>query len=149
MKIKRCPVVLHNVISTKARCRIDEWDVPARELRNAIVKNGLYGTGPIVYQVYGYDPSSEEADYVFMLPVSQPINMPENGKFGFVREWEHQDGFVLRHADPDDDIEQSYEILRACAHANQVRLQEPFYHIYLDVYGEGIIDIYAPIAQEE
>jgi len=48
----------------------------------------------------------------------------------------------------DDDIDQSYEWLRICAESNQLKLMEPFYHIYLDVYGEGIVDIFAPIAQE-
>jgi hypothetical protein len=39
-------------------------------------------------------------------------------------------------------------LLRAGAKALKFELEEPFYNIYLDVYGEGIIDVYSPIVKE-
>jgi hypothetical protein len=58
------------------------------------------------------------------------------------------DGLIFRHADLDEPIEESYDLLRAAAQAHHITLQEPFINIYLDVYGDGIIDIYAPIIKE-
>ncbi|WP_243291285.1 DUF5085 domain-containing protein [Bacillus sp. FJAT-47783] len=148
MKIKRCPIVFHNVISTTARCKTDEWYITARDFRNAIIKNGLYSTGPVMYKVTNFDKSANEADYSFYLPINMPLQMDENDQYSFDEIWKFDDGLTLRHADLDDDIEDSYELLRASAKAYKFELEEPFYNIYLDVYGDGIIDIYAPIVKE-
>ncbi|AST93454.1 DUF5085 family protein [Sutcliffiella cohnii] len=152
MKIKRTSMMFNNVIKTTYRTRMDQWYEEAKTLRNAIINNGLYGTGPVIYQVENIGDSGEEipeADYTFHVPINQPVTMEENAPFSFDELLHYEDGLLLRHADLDEDIEESYEILRACAEANNFLLKEPFYNIYLDVYGDGIIDIFAPIEKEE
>lgn len=149
VKIKRGPIRLNNVISIKTKCNIQDWHLAAAELRNSVIKNGLYGTGPIVYQISKADPTTNEAEFTFCLPVNMPVEMPEDAPYIFTSQWEFEDGLMLRHADMDEDLEDSYELLRLCAEAQQFVLLEPFYNIYLDVYGSGIIDIYAPIVKGE
>ncbi|WP_257349846.1 DUF5085 domain-containing protein [Pseudalkalibacillus decolorationis] len=148
MKIKRAPIAFHNVISTTSRCKTDEWFYTAREFRNAIIKNGLYCTGPLIFKISNFDKTANEADYTFYLPVNVPLQIDKNDKYRFYEEWKFDDGLTLRHADLDDDIEESNELLRASAEAFKLELEEPFYNIYLDVYGDGIIDIYSPIVKE-
>ncbi|WP_226642930.1 DUF5085 family protein [Mesobacillus subterraneus] len=145
MRIKRCPIVFNNVISTKSICKENEWPSIAKELRNAVILNGLYGTGPIIYQVEKVNDTIEEAEYTFYLPVNEPIQMSENDKYTFYETFRIEDGLTFRHADLDENIEDAYELLRMAAKDNQLELTDPFYNIYLDVYGEGIIDIFAPI----
>lgn len=143
MKIRRSPIEFHNVLSAKSRCSHDEWMESARDLRNAVIRNGLYGTGPIIYQI-----SNEEkdvADYSIYLPVSHSVKLKSHDVFHFDEVWRFEDTLIYRHADIADDIEQSYELLRACAEAYELKLQEPFYHIYIDVYGDTILDIFAPV----
>ena len=149
MKIKRCPVLFHNVISAKFTGKSEDWYESAQGLRNAVIRNGLYGTGPIMYQVGETDTEAGKVDYTFYIPVSQPVVMKENEQYRFEETWLVQDSLVLRHADLDESMEESYELLRACAEANGLTLQEPFYNIYLDVFGGGVIDICAPIVGEE
>ncbi|WLR42817.1 DUF5085 family protein [Bacillus carboniphilus] len=149
MKIKRAPLVFHNVISTTSRCKTDEWYLVAREFRNAIIKNELYSTGPVIYQVSNLDVSQNEADYTFFTPINMEIELESNDKYQFYKEWSFEDGLAFRHADMDEDIEASYDLIKLAAENYHFTLAEPFYHIYLDVYGEGIIDIYAPIIKGE
>lgn len=148
MRIKRCPIIFNNVISAKAECKKGEWYETARGLRNAVIKNGLYGTGPIIFQAGEHNKLEDTWNYTFYLPVNAPIKMAKNDKYSFYELWKFDDGITLRHADMDESIEDSYDILRECARANNLVLQEPFYNIYLDVYGDGIIDIYAPVVRE-
>lgn len=148
MKIKRCPVMFHNVISAKFTGKADQWYESAQGLRNAVIRNGLYGTGPIMYQVGETDAGSGKVDYMFYIPVSEPVVMKESEQYGFEETWIVEDALVLRHADLDESLDESYQMLRACAEANDLTLQESFYHIYLDVFGGGVIDICAPIAKE-
>ena len=147
MNIKRCPIVFNNVISTKTKCKTDEWHLVARDLRNAVIKNGLYATGPIIYQVTNINPFDNEAEYSFYLPINDRIDMIENDKYSFHESWQFDDTLVFRHADLDEDMEFSYQIIRTAAEENNLVLKEPFYHIYLEVYGGGIIDIFAPIVE--
>lgn len=149
MKIKRCPVIFHNIISTTMVCKRSEWHRVVQATRNAILLQHLYSTGPVVYQASQSQNQSEEVELTLYMPVNRPVELQENSRFTFQETMHLKDGLVLRHADLDDDIELSYEWLRIGAESNQLKLVEPFYHIYLDVYGEGIIDIFAPIAQEE
>ncbi|AGK55706.1 DUF5085 family protein [Bacillus sp. 1NLA3E] len=148
MKIKRCPIIFNNVISTKSKCRMDKWYLIARDLRNAVIKNGLYATGPVIYQINKVDLFENEAEYTFYLPINEQISMTENDKYSFQDKWSFGDALVYRHADLEEDINLSYNVLRVAAKDTNLVLQEPFFHIYLDVYGEGIIDIFAPIVEE-
>jgi len=149
MKIKRCPILLNNVISAQVTAKPEDWWVSAQGLRNAIIRNDLYGTGPVMYTVGPIDPETNQVDYHFYIPVSQPVSMEENKQYEFEETWLLQDALVLRHADMDEDLEESYVLLRQCAEANELTLQEPFYNIYLDVFGGGVIDICAPIVKED
>ena len=148
MRIKRYPLAFNNVISVKTKCKLNEWDGFATEFRNKIIKSGLYATGPIIYTYNSFNNIEDDIEFTFYLPVNEPINMVKNDKFNFYKSWGFQDGLVLRHADLDEDIEDGYKLLRSCAEANKFELEEPFYNIYLDVYGGGIIDIFAPIVKE-
>ncbi|UFT99210.1 DUF5085 family protein [Radiobacillus kanasensis] len=148
MKIKRCPLTFHNVISATSTCKPSEWHHSAQDLRNAIIRNELYGTGPTIYQVSTNLGSQESAEYTFHVPVNEPVKIDLNETYRFTKELTFEDGLVIRHADLDEDMEESYQILRLCAEEYGLELEEPFYNIYLDVYGGGIIDIYAPIVKE-
>jgi effector-binding domain-containing protein len=149
MIIKRNSVNFHNVLSTSAVCKKSEWHFIARELRNAVIRNGLYATGPVIYQVNPAANGEDEAGYTFYLPVNTTLEMPENDKYKFHEIWGFADGLSFRHSDLEEDLEASYEMIRDAAQENGLELQEPFYNIYLEVYGGGIIDIYAPIVKED
>ena len=84
--------------------------------------------------------------FCLYIPINTEIEMEANDKYEFIKEMKFNDGLTLRHADLDDDIEtETYDTLRAAAGNYRLKLIEPFYNIYLDVYGDGIIDVYAPI----
>ncbi|WP_338470832.1 DUF5085 family protein [Niallia sp. XMNu-256] len=150
MTIKRTSLVFHNVIQTKnTSCKVDEWPLIARDLRNHVIKNGLYATGPVFYQVSHFNKEQHEAEYTFYVPVNAPVNIPENSQYQFTELLQYKDGLLFRLTDMEADIEIAYEFLKAAAQDLNLTLQEPFYNIYLDVYGEGIIDIFAPILGED
>lgn len=145
MKIKRMPIVFHQIIRASSRCKFSQWHYTAKELRNSIVRSGLYGTGPIIYQVSNANMDKQEADYTFYVPVNAPVKIENSPKFQYLDVLRLEDGLMIRHADLDEDIRQSYALLQTCAQVNGLVLEESFYHIYMDLYGDGIIDIFAPI----
>lgn len=146
MKIKRNPLIFHNVLSTKVTCKSNEWVGYAREFRNAIIENGFYATGPVIYTIDKLDEEKNLCKIALYVPMNAALELEENDKYTFYKELRFNDGLTLRHADLDEDIETvTYDTLRAAAGNYNLKLKEPFYNIYLDVYGDGIIDVYAPI----
>ena len=145
MNIKRLPIAFQNVIGLKATCQQDSWYEYAQSIRNNVVLNNLYATGPISFQVEESSHQSEDMTFTFFQPVNDRVKVKSNDEFFFKEELFFEDGLLIRHADLNDDIEEIYMILEMAAKELGVQLQKPYLHIYLNVYGEGIIDIYAPI----
>lgn len=148
MRIRRSPIIFHNVISTKATCSNQEWPQVARDLRNVVLKNGLYGTGPVMYEVELAE-DQENLDYTFYIPINEKIELNTNDKYYFTEKLEFEDGLVVRHADMEEPLESSYDIIKMTAEAMKLKLRDNFLNIHLDVYGGSIIDIYAPIIGDE
>lgn len=145
-RIKRNSLIYHNVLSIKVTCKINEWAIYARELRNSIIKNGLHPTGPVIYTVEKIYKEDNTAKIRIYIPVNEGSDLETNDKYIFIKELKFEDGFTLRHADSDDDIETAtYDTLRETARNYNLKLVEPFYNISLDVFGDGVIDVYAPI----
>jgi len=147
LKIRRCPLLFNRVISRRLIGDMKEWYTGARELRNMVIKNGLYGTGPVFYQVSACEEEGKMKFNIY-LPVNVAVKFKDNDIYSYNEKMYFEDGLLLRHADLDEELELSYTLLRACAEDQGLKLKEPFYNIYLEVYGDGIIDIYAPIVKE-
>ena len=149
MKIRRAPLEFNHVLTANVQCAPQDWYASAQEFRNQVIKNSLYATGPFIYQVDMIEDGKEKAEFTFHIPVNAIVEIKENGMYSFSERMRIDDGFVYRHADIDEPMDEAYALLFACAQHHNVKLHVPFYHIYLDVYGGGIIDIYAPIMKED
>lgn len=134
-----------NILGKTARCAPDEWPIFAKELRNNIIKNGLYPTGPVMFQM---ENSFETAEYTIQVPVNEEVDVEGLEGYSFNRILIFDDGLLLRHSDSEESLEESYKLLRTCAKEFGLKLQEPFYNIHIPVYGDAIIDIYAPVQEE-
>lgn len=74
MKIKRAPLIFHHVLSSTVKAFPDEWDLIARNFRNAIIKNRPYTTGPIFYQVPDFTADNGVlVDFIFFAPVNEAV----------------------------------------------------------------------------
>ena len=131
----------------KVQCLEEDWYDYAISVRENVVLNDLYATGPISFQMEQVE-GTEEVVYTFYQPVNESVEMEENsGHFFFQQTLEYKDGLLVRCVDFDD-IEDIYQILEQAAQQYGVTLQLPYLHIYLNVYGEGYFDIYAPIKEQ-
>lgn len=147
MKIKRKPMSFHNVLSISQTVKTGKWYGLALALREYMIKNELYPTGPVFYQTVARD--EETTLYTVYMPLQAPAELEEGSSFEFLAELSFEEGLLFRHPDIDESIELSYRVLETCAKVNKLHLQPPFFNLYLDVYGDGVIDIYAPIKKGE
>jgi len=149
MKIKQKKMVFHNVISLKGTAKKNEWFRIAIELRNYIIQNGLYVNAPVFYQcVEGDNEAGKESglnEYTIYMPLNRKIEVSGDVSVAFHEEIAIEEALVFRLADINTPVKKAYLLLEACASDQGYKLREPFYHVYLDVFGEGMLDIIAPI----
>jgi hypothetical protein len=153
MKIKQKKMVFHNVISLKGTAKQNEWFKIAIELRNFIIQNGLYVNAPIFYQcVEGDNEAAKESglnEYTIYMPLNRKIEISGDVPVSFHEEITIEEALVFRQADINTSVKKAYLLLEACASDQGYSLKQPFYHVYLDVFGEGMLDIIAPIERKQ
>lgn len=126
---------------------MNDWLSHAINMRNQIVVNDLYTTGPLSFQFASLDNDADQVEFTFYQPVNIPVTTEDDGDFKFQQELYFEDGLLIRCVELDE-VEEMYSVLERAAHEFDVQLQKPYLHIYLNVYGDGFIDIYAPIVKE-
>ena len=147
MRIKRLPILFQNVLGMKVTCSQEEWYAYAQSIRNNVILNDLYAIGPISFQVEETNEELDEIKITFYQPVSEELHVDNEDEFFYQKELYFEDGLLVRCVDLDE-IEEMYELLDLASKELKVKLQQPYLHIYLNVYGEGMMDIFAPIVKE-
>ena len=145
MPVKRGKLEFHNVIGRKVSCPYGEWEEKAQEFRTILIRNDLFITGPIIIQWEAKKKETDQAELTMYLPLHKKVDLPENESFFFLDKLECKDGIKIRHNDMEDEIEESEEMLRFLAKKAKLIVKEPFYCIYLPVFGEYVVDIYAEV----
>lgn len=144
MAITRGKLEFQNVITMHTRSLYGKWQEPAMQLRAFIVKNGLFITGPVMVRWGEMDKATKEADLTVYLPTFQKIQLPENDIFSYQETFLIEDGLKIRQTDANDDITATEALLAVVAEKANLKLQKPYYYIYLPVFGEYVFDIFAP-----
>jgi len=146
MKIKRSPVVFHNLLKMTDICRPDEWQTIALVMRNFTMQNGLYVNAPIVYQYVKDQREDGLSEFTVYLPINRSVEIEEDIPITFLPELKFDDALTFRLADLETEIvEEAYILLDACALEQGYELEKPFYHVHMSLYGENMIDVVAPI----
>jgi hypothetical protein len=148
MKIKRSPVVFHNVLKMTDTCREDHWQTMALMMRNFVIQNGLYVNAPVFYQVSDIDGEADRKEYTVYVPINTTVELDEDVPMEFAEELKFDDALTFRIADPDTLLIEAYFLLDSCANDQGYNLIRPFYHVCFDVFGETMTDVIAPILLE-
>jgi hypothetical protein len=144
MKIKRKPVVFHNLLSMKRVCGKDELLDIAMALKELILTKGLYINAPVFYTSQSID--KDKYEYTVYVPINAEVEVSDEIPVTFIKEFEILDALVFRLADPNPLMEaEAYMLLDAAAESQKMELVRPFYHIMLNVFDDTMIDIVAPI----
>ncbi len=146
MRIDRSAMKFNNVISSDVEGDVKDIFIMAQGFRNQILKSGLYTIAPLVYKVAIRNDGV--CKMTLFLSLNMGVTLKENNDFSFDKEISFDDGLSIRHYDMETSLSESYKLLQAAAEALNVEIDEDYYHIHLNVYGESMADIYAPIIKD-
>lgn len=149
MSIKRGKLEFQNVLSINVRCTMYNYMGKVELFKKFIEDNNLLITGPFILKWNRETEEDVESLVKIMIPIHQRVNL--EGKsldvYGFEDNFIQQDGLKIRSADVNDmdEVSVSEKMLELVADKMEVELLKPYYYIYLPVYGDYVVDIYAPI----
>ncbi len=154
MAVKRGKLEFQNVLSMKTNCYKREWGDRVKEFKRFIIDNDLFVTGPFMIRWEETNKDTEKTEMTIYFPIYHRISLTEDKVFYFQDKFCIPDGIKIRHMEIDEQddkegVKSTELILDVIAEKMGVQLQKPYYYIYLPVYGEYVIDIYAPIREGE
>ncbi len=151
MGIKRGKLEFQNVLSINTRCNMSNWTDRVEAFKKFIVDNNLFITGPIILRWETEASSTVDSNVCIMLPIYQKLNLSAKALevYGFKETLCIEDGIKIRNVDLDEEDGQGMSatqaIIEIIAEKIGVELVKPYYYIYLPVYGEYVVDVFAPI----
>lgn len=140
MIVRKQPLILHNIVGVEKKLTWRQCIEAAVELKDRLLQNGVYSTGPVVYRIGSLEKQSE-----LLIPMGFKVNLPEGQGFYFKETLQIDEGLKVRVAEPKEEMEDALALLESTAKQMNVKLEKPYYNISIAVPGGTIVDVYAPI----
>lgn len=147
MKIQHKALSLLNLVSIKQVVKKEDWLLPAIALRNQVVHNGIYPIGPVLYTYKPLEDKPDYGEYTYSVPVNTRVELGGKSPYEYIDAFLIDSALSVRFTDDDGDIEEAYRFIKEYAAEHHITLDDSFYHVCLDVYGDMWLDIYAPIVE--
>ncbi|WP_205963999.1 DUF5085 family protein [Psychrobacillus sp. BL-248-WT-3] len=145
MGIELCSLLFDNVLSFQVKDKKENWQEGIFELENFTLNNEVYKNGPIFFSYKEYDNDAETGLFNYYLPISTAVVLNEDAHFSFIEHLEVEKALLLRQAEQEVDFTAAYDKVKSYAIENDIELEDNYYCVLLDVYGEFIIDLYVPV----
>lgn len=147
MAVRSGKLEFWNVVGMKTRSEYGSWQEEAMKLRAFLVKNDIFITGPVILQWDNVTEDHLEADLCIYLPTYQRLRVEENDMFFYQEQLFIPKGLKIRHGDMADDLKATEALLFIFARKAGLTLKKPYYYIYLPVFQEYIVDVFAPVEE--
>lgn len=145
MGIELCSLVFDNVLSFQVKDKKENWQEGISLLENFTLNNEVYKNGPIFFSYKEDSNDRENGLFNYYLPISTAVVLHEDTNFSFIEHLEVERALLLRQAEQEVDFTAAYDKVKSYALENEMELEDNYYCVLLDVYGEYIIDLYVPV----
>lgn len=145
MKIENRSLIFDNLLVYETRQLREDWQEGFFLMEDFTLLEGIYKNGPVFFSVAPEKNEDKFGYFTYYLPISEPVRLADETDFRFSEKLYIEDALVLRQADEAVDFHVAYQKVKDFATENAIPLEDTFYCVLLEVYGEFIIDLYVPI----
>lgn len=145
MKYEIRSLTFDHVLTYQTRQLRTEWQEGILLMEDFTLIKDIYQNGPVFFSV---EPGEDEGGYgnfTYYLPINEAIEVEEDPHFAYLPQLHIEEALTLRQADQTIDFHAAYEKVQQHAKDIGIALDETFYCVLLEVYGEYIIDLYVPL----
>ncbi|OIK13882.1 DUF5085 family protein [Bacillus sp. MUM 13] len=145
MPILEKPLLFDHVLTYKTRLPKDEWGDGILYLEDFMLNIEVYQSGPVFFSFQPEKSDSQEGEFTYYLPINNSVELNEQEEVQFFDQFAIESALVLRQANDEEDFQAAYKKIQEYAITNNIQLEDTYYCVLLDVYGEYMIDLYVPI----
>lgn len=145
MGIGMYSLVFDNVLTYEVEQKKEDWQNGIYEIEEFVLNKDVYKNGPVLFSFEQNRTDEKFGRFTYYLPISSPVVLSDETDFKFQESFVLDRAFLLRQADQEIDFYAAYEKVKSYARANQIEVEDTYYCVLLEVYGEYIIDLYVPI----
>lgn len=148
MGIELCALMFENLLVYKTEGKKESWQEGAYYLEDIALSKDAYRNGPLFFSYKEKMDDRTIAEFTYYLPISSPVEVSDDSDFTFQKDFKLDRALLLRQADEKLDINIAFEEVKAFSKENNLEIEDFFYCILLNVYGEYIVDLYAPVKSQ-
>ncbi len=145
MGIEVHSLVFDNVLIHQTTQLKDDWQEALFMMESFTLNEDIYKNGPVFFSVTPDQFDDKTGHFTYYLPISGTVRLAKESDFRFFESFRLKKALVLRQADEEMDFTTAYQKLKEYAALNKIPLEDTYYCILLEVYGDYIVDLYVPI----
>ena len=138
-------LVFDHVLTYQIRQLRTDWQEGILLTEDFTLIKDIYQNGPVFFSVEPEMDEKEFSNFTYYLPINEIVMVEDDPHFDYLPQLHLEEALVLRQADHTINFRNAYEKVKQHAKDNGIELEEAFYCVLLEVYGEYIIDLYVPI----
>ncbi len=105
----------------------------------------IYKNGPVFFSVQSEENEDKFGHFTYYLPINETVSLDDVTHFRFIENLCIDEALVLRQADQEANFHAAYQKVKDYGKEKGMELEDKFYCVLIEVYGDIIIDIYVPI----
>lgn len=147
MNIEVRPLIFDNVLVYETRQLRTDWQEGLFLMEDFTLTEGIYKSGPIFFSVTSESKEDKYGDFTYYLPINDGVTLEDETHFQFHESFIVDEALALRRADQEVDFHAAYKKIKEYASQQNIPIEDTYYVVLLEVYGDIIIDLYVPIQE--
>lgn len=148
MGIELCALMFENLLVYQAEGEKDNWQEGIYYLEDIALSKDVYRNGPLFFSYKEKVDNSGLIEFTYYLPISSQVEVTEDSDFTFQKDFKLDRALLLRQADEMLNINVAFDEIKSFSNENNMEIENYFYCVLLNVYGEYIVDLYAPLKSQ-
>ncbi|WP_416151671.1 hypothetical protein ACM26V_12140 [Salipaludibacillus sp. HK11] len=145
MKMETRGIQFDHLLVYKTTQLRENWQDGVFLIEDLILAEGIYQNGPVFFSVVPSKGEEKYGDFTYYLPINGAVRLEDEPDFHFERNFYVEEALVMRQADQALDFYAAIDQLKDYANEQNITIDDIFYCVLLEVYGDIIIDLYIPI----
>jgi hypothetical protein len=145
LKLEIRPLTFDNVLTYSTNDLRTNWQEGIFIMEDITLAEGVYKNGPIFFSVEPQNGEKKFGRFTYYLPINERVHLKNTTEFQFQERFHIDEALVLRQADQEVDFYAAHRKIKDYAMEENIAIEDTFYCVLLEVYGDIIIDLYVPI----
>ncbi|MEI3613010.1 DUF5085 family protein [Pseudogracilibacillus sp. SO30301A] len=145
MKFEIRSLSFDNLLIYETRQLREDWQEGILLMEDFTLIKDIYQNGPIFFSVTPEENEDKFGRFTYYLPINEKVKVEEDPNFSFLDKLFIEEALGLRQADQEVDFHAAYKKIKDYAHHHNISLENTFYCVLLEIYGEYIIDLFVPV----